>query len=370
VAERLAPLDAVTVFTTCARDYVTWRNEFPPGETEENGVRVRRFLSENERDLQAFNVFAEPLYQRDTTAAEESEFLRRQGPFCPRLVEALAREKDTFDAVVFFTYLYYPTVEGLKVAADRAVLVPTTHDEPPLRFALFRAAFGLPKAFAFLTPPEADLVRSRFPLGDRKAIVTGMGVDLPERPDPEGFRIRYEVDRPYLLYAGRIDAGKGCGEMLDLFERYRRDSPGCPDLLLAGRLAMPVERAGVRYLGFLDERDKVGAMAGARAVLCPSPYESLSIVLLEAFAVATPCLVTGRSAVLVDHCRRSNGGLWYDSPEEFLEAVDLLCREDRLRNALGGQGKAYVALEYRWERVLARFREVFAAAANPARPRP
>jgi glycosyltransferase involved in cell wall biosynthesis len=364
VAERLAQRDEVTVFTSCARDYVTWRNELPEGETVEGGVRIVRFPCEEERDLAAFNAFAEPLYRREPTETEERDFLRRQGPFCPRLVEALARTKDDFDAVVFFTYLYYPTVEGLKVASDRAVLVPTTHDEPPLRFGVFRRAFGLPRSFAFLTPPEADLVRSRFPMGDRKSLVTGMGVDIPTQPDPEGFRIRYEVDRPYLLYAGRIDAGKGCAEMLNLYERYREDSPGAPDLLLAGKLAMTVDRPGVRYLGFLDERDKVGAMAGAHAVLCPSPYESLSIVLLEAFAVSTPCLVTGRSAVLVDHCRRSNGGLWYESTEEFLEAVDLLCREDALRNALGSQGRAYVASEYRWELVLARFREVIEAAAR------
>jgi glycosyltransferase involved in cell wall biosynthesis len=151
--------------------------------------------------------------------------------------------------------------------------------------------------------------------------------------------------------------------MLELYGRYRRDSPGAPDLLLAGRLAMEVDRPGVRYLGFLEERDKVGAMAGARAVLCPSPYESLSIVLLEAFAVGTPCLVTGSSPVLVDHCRRSNGGLWYESAEEFEEALDLLCREESLRNALGLQGRRYVTSEYRWDRVLERFREVIAGAA-------
>ncbi len=57
------------------------------------------------------------------------------------------------------------------------------------------------------------------------ALVTGMGVDLPAQPDSEGFRIRHEEDRPYLLYAGRIDAGKGCAEMLDLYERYREGQP-------------------------------------------------------------------------------------------------------------------------------------------------
>ena len=218
VAERLAPAHEVVVFTTCARDYVTWRNELAPGDEVHNGVLVRRFLVEEERDLAAFNAFAEPLYARVPTGEEEAAFLRRQGPYVPRLVAALAAEKDRFDAIFFFTYLYYPTCEGLRVAPERAILVPTTHDEPPLRFNLYREVFARPRAFAFLTPPEEALVRERFDLGSRPSVVAGMGVDVPSAPDVEGFRIRHAVERPYALYAGRIDAGKGCLEMLGFYE--------------------------------------------------------------------------------------------------------------------------------------------------------
>ena len=116
VAERLLPFHDVTVFTTCARDYVTWRNELAAGEHDESGVRVLRFPVEEERDLAAFNAFAEPLYARARTHQEEIEFLRRQGPHAPSLVEALRAEKDRYASVVFFTYLYYPTYWGLRAA--------------------------------------------------------------------------------------------------------------------------------------------------------------------------------------------------------------------------------------------------------------
>ena len=72
VAERLAAFYDVTVYTTCARDYVTWRNELPAGEETLNGVRVLRFKVEEERDLAAFNRFAEPLYARTASDAEEA----------------------------------------------------------------------------------------------------------------------------------------------------------------------------------------------------------------------------------------------------------------------------------------------------------
>ena len=364
VAERLAVDYRVTVFTSCAIDYVTWRNVLPEGTTELEGVEVVRFRADEERDLGAFNRFAEPLYRRPTTPEEEREFLRRQGPYVPRLVAALAARKDEFAAIFFFTYLYYPTVYGLEAAPERAILVPTTHDEPPLRFSVFRELFARPRAFAFLTRPEEALVRRHFDLGSRPAVVTGIGVETKERPDVEGFRIRHAVHRPYALYAGRIDAGKGCDEMLAFFDHYRQTVSGAGDLLLIGNLAMPAPRVpGVRYLGFLSEDEKLAALAGAKAVICPSPYESLSIVLLEGFALGTPGLVSARSAVLEDHCRRSNAGLFYRDQDEFAESLDLLVR-GRLREVLAENGRGYVREYYAWPAVLARFRELIEVVAR------
>ena len=284
----------------------------------------------------------------------------------PRLVATLAARKDEFAAIFFFTYLYYPTVYGLEAAPERAILVPTTHDEPPLRFSVFRDMFARPRAFAFLTRSEETLVRSRFDLGTRPAGVTGIGVETEEEPDVEGFRIRHAVHRPYALYAGRIDAGKGCDEMLAFFDHYRQTVSGAADLLLIGNLAMPAPQVpGVRYLGFLSEDEKFAAMAGAKAVICPSPYESLSIVLLEAFSLGTPGLVSARSPVLEDHCRRSNAGLFYRDGDEFAESLDLLVR-GRLREVLGENGRTYVRAHYAWPAVLGRYRDLIAAVAPPA----
>ncbi|HEX9189245.1 MAG TPA: glycosyltransferase family 4 protein [Vicinamibacteria bacterium] len=366
VAERLGALHEVTVFTTCARDYVTWRNELPAGEEDVAGVRVRRFPVEEERDLAAFNAFAEPLYARETTRREELEFLRLQGPVVPSLVEALRAEKDRFAAVVFFTYLYYPTVLGLEAAPERSVLVPTTHDEPPLRFSIYREAFARPRAFAFLTPAERALVEERFGTFGRPAAVAGMGVDVSPPGEVGAFRARHGLERPYALYAGRIDAGKGCAALLAHHESYRRRAArDAADLVLIGRLAMEEPRQqGVRWLGFLSEEEKAAAMAGAVAVVCPSPYESLSIVLLEGLALGTPGLVSAASPVLREHCLRSNAGLFYGDGDEYAEALDLLVREGALRAALGANGRRYVDEEYRWSVVLERWAGLLAAVAR------
>jgi glycosyltransferase involved in cell wall biosynthesis len=192
-----------------------------------------------------------------------------------------------------------------------------------------------------------------------------MGVEVAEPPDAGARRARLGLDRPYLLYAGRIDAGKGCAEMLAFHQHYRRTRRDPAELVLVGTLAMPEPRQeGVRYLGFLPEEDKSSAMAGARALVCSSPYESLSIVLLEGFALGAPGLVNARSAVLHEHCLRSNAGLFYEDGEEYAEAADLLVRDSRLRRALSGAGRAYVEREYRWDVVLGRWKALVAAAAG------
>jgi len=366
VAERLSSSYAITVYTTCARDYVTWRNELPAGESELGGVRVRRFPVTEERDLDAFNRFSEELYRRPRTHDEEIEWLRRQGPVAPSLVAALGSDGPRFHAVVFFTYLYYPTYWGLAegAAAARSVLVPTTHDEPPLQFGIYDEVFARPRALAFLTPAEEALVRRRFDLGDRPTTVAGMGVEIPAAPDAAAFRQRFEITRPYALYAGRIDAGKGCAEMIAHYARYRATG-GSADLLLIGTLAMELPSVpGLRHLGYLSEADKNAALAAAAVVVCPSAYESLSIALLEGFAVDTPGLVNGASAVLKEHCLRSNGALYYGDGDEFVEALDRLTREEGLRRALGASGKRYVAATYQWDVVLDRYRALIEAAAR------
>ena len=394
VAERLASDYRITVFTSCARDYVTWRNELPAGVERLGGVEVRRFEAQRERDLGAFNAFAEPLYTRAAagegppgmgngtdngqhngqgvgagtilrTRADERQFLRLQGPEVPGLVEALRAERDRFAAFVFFTYLYYPTYWGLQAVPERSALVPTTHDEPPLRFSIYREVFALPRAFGFLTPAEEVLVRRRFDVASRHAVLVGMGVDVPAPPDVKAFRERHGIARPYAIYAGRIDAGKGCAEMLAHHERYRRDKSEPLDLLLIGRLAMEEpKQQGVRYLGFLPEPEKAAALAGAHAVVCPSPFESLSIALLEGFALGVPGLVNARSDVLKEHCLRSGASLFYEDGDEYAEALEALARQATLRAALGASGRRYVEAEYRWDVVLDRWRALIRAAAG------
>ena len=388
VAERLCARHDVEVLTTCARDYVTWANEYPEGTDRVRGVTVRRFANARTRDIESFNAYSDWIFSHPHAAEDEQQWLQQQGPWCPALIEHLERRHASYDVLVFFTYLYAPTVLGLRVDPDRSILVPTAHDEPAIRLDLYRDVFRLPAAVAFNTGVERAFLRSRFDFRARAEEIVGCGVELPPHldgggaaeasPRPDGdtpraplspgaaFRRRHRLFTPFVLFGGRIDRGKGCEELIEYFGAYA-GARGDATLALMGVKLMPIPpEPYIRFAGMLPEAERLEALEAATVVAVPSPYESLSLLALEAFAVGTPVLANARSDVVTDHCQRSNAGLYYADRDEFVECLRLLIDNADLREAMGRNGRAYVKAHYAWDVILAKYERLIAAAA----PRP
>jgi glycosyltransferase involved in cell wall biosynthesis len=424
VAERMAGRHDVEVLTTCARDYVSWKNEYAEGTDRVRGVTIRRFASAQPRDIQAFNQYSDWIFNFPHTRDDEMEWLRRQGPWCPALIEYLERNHRSYDVLIFFTYLYAPTVLGLRVAPERSILVPTAHDEPAIRLSIYRELFQLPAAIAYNTETERRFLQGELSVRAHTEETVGCGVDLPasvlasvERatdaehggrrgprdrdrdrdrlggrpqgeapaavaaPEPtageeeedalntprfrsgrrgERFRRRHRLFGDLVLYGGRIDPGKGCEELFEYFAGYREQG-GTATLALMGVKLMAIPDAPyLRFAGQLSDEERAQALEAATVIVVPSPYESLSLLALEAFAVGTPILANGRSDVLVDHCRRSNAGLYYESRDEFVEALSLLITDQRLRGVMGRNGRDYVEANYRWDVILAKYDRLIA----------
>ena len=146
------------MLTTCARDYVTWKNEYPEGADRIRGVTVRRFANARTRDIEAFNRYSDWIFNNPHSRADEMEWLKQQGPWCPALIEYLRRHHQQYDVLIFFTYLYAPTVLGLEVAPQRSILVSTAHDEPAIRLEIFKDVFSRPAALCYLTESERRFV--------------------------------------------------------------------------------------------------------------------------------------------------------------------------------------------------------------------
>ena len=404
IAERLAPRHQVEVLTTCAQDYITWKNEYPEGTDRVRGVTVRRFANARSRDIQAFNRYSEWIFNNEHTREDELEWLRQQGPWCPALLEYLDRNHHQYDVLIFFTYLYAPTVLGTKIAPHKSILVPTAHDEPAIRLEIYKELFSLPAGLAYNTEVERRFLTTHFSIRAVEEETIGCGVDLPhtqtysrersqESDEPEEstaddealpddgspsfrphlaqrgtvFRRRHRLHGPVVLYGGRIDPGKGCEELIEYFSTYVQEG-GDASLVLMGVKLMPLpEEPFIRFAGRLSDQERLQALEAATVVVVPSPYESLSLLALESFAVGTPILANARSEVLVDHCHKSNAGLYYADRDEFSEALKLLIADQRLRTAMGRNGREYVRRNYRWDVILGKYERMFTRLRNNRR---
>ena len=161
VAERLAARHDVTILTTCAKDHITWRNEYPPGQTEINGVSVRRFSVARQRSLNRFKDASDIAFSGNASHDEQIEWFRENGPDAPELIAYLKDHGRDYDGLLFWAFRYAEVYFGLPLVADRAILVPTAEEDPLIRTDLVGEFFALPAAFIFLTPEEQTLIERR-----------------------------------------------------------------------------------------------------------------------------------------------------------------------------------------------------------------
>ena len=369
IAERLSARTEVRVLTTCARDYLTWRNEFPPGSAEINGVPIERFRVSRERSLRDFGVRSRRVFGRIHSLQEELDWLASEGPVSPGLLSRLRRSAGEFDFVVLFSVRYHQAYYGARAVPDRAVLVPTAEREPALGLAIFQPIFRGVRAIMYNSFEERAAIHAIAGNEHVPGIVVGVGSVIPPAIEPARARQKFGLSRPFLVYIGRIDANKGCAELFDFFLRYAEGSGRELDLVLIGTPALPIPaHPRIRHLGYVADQDKFDVLAGAEALVMPSYFESLSMVALEAWALGRPVLANARCDVLLGQCMRSNAGLYYADARDFAETLDRLRDDQVLAGALGRNGLKYFARHYSWPVIERKYLEMFDRLASEPAP--
>lgn len=383
----LAEHHDVTVLTSCAADTSTWSMHFEPGEQRVGDVRVRRFAHplrntggrarvprrHKLRFLLRRLVDLLGVWRvRQPTGDDRSdgvEFLQRQGPFCDGLVDELASDHKPYDVAIFVTALYFPTAVGLPAWGRRSILIPNLHDEKAMYLPWFHRVFATAGLTLFNTAAECDLAHRlyRDSVGESRVVGAGVVVRTPPAERIVAIRERFGLPARYLIYVGRIEKGKGCG---DLLAAWRSIASQVPDagLVFVGKGDLRIaESPQVHCTGFVDDADRDALVAGAAALLMPSRLESLSLVLLEAFALGVPALVNARCAVLVDHVRACGAGDTCGGSRQWRKAMlRALERRSDERQRLGARGRDYVTQRYSWDRVCASwFDAVDSASASP-----
>ncbi len=356
MAEHLSDVYEVEILTTKALDYMTWANYYEEDEEEINHVLVRRFPVERERDVQSFNSINEKiLLNPGHTEADERDWIDEQGPYCPSLISYIEQNQDKYDAFVFVTYLYYTTCVSILRVPEKAILIPTAHDEPYIYFNYYKKVFHSPQAIVFLTEEEKQFVHKRFRNRSIANDVMAVGIDVPEDVDSGRFLEKYHPGE-YIIYVGRIDESKGCNTLFQYFIDYKKKNHNNLKLVLMGKEVLKVpSHPDIISLGFVSEEDKFDGIKGARCLILPSQFESLSIAILEAMAIEVPVIVNGNCEVLKGHCTRSNAGLYYRSYHEFEGCVNYILEHPDARDEMGKNGGKYIKEKYQWDDIVKRF---------------
>ena len=344
----------IEILTTSALDHASpWVDHHPDGVTEEDGFAVRRFKV-RPRDPERYARLQWRLSLSGTlTSFEEEEFVR-ESVNSNDLYAYLGGERDRY-WYAFMPYCFGTTWEGALVAPERSLLIPCLHDEPFAQLKWTRRVLRAVRGVFFHVPAERALAEGLAGADEARFHLVGEGVDPPPRGDGDRFRRAHRVFDPFILYAGRKAVEKNTPLLVEYFARYKLTHPRSPLKLVligAGGVRIPPRlSAEVLDLGFVAAQDKADAYAAALALCQPSLLESFSLVMMEAWLAGTPSLVHGRCAVTRDHCLASNGGLFFDDYFEFVEALELLARDEALRRRMGEAGHAYVLANYTWDRV-------------------
>jgi glycosyltransferase involved in cell wall biosynthesis len=365
IAQRLARVHQVEVLTTCAVDYLSWENVYEPGLTEVGGLPVRRFPVARRRTPEGFDDLSSKVHFFDHTDDEERRWMEEHGPVTPALLDYLRAHQDDYDALVFFSYRYWTTYHGLSVAPHKSLLVATAEEDNAVRLRIFRELFRRPAAYAFNSVEERELLREVSGADDLPGEVVGVGIEDARVSAPDEIRRRLDVLGDYIIYVGRIEREKGCARLFDEFCRFVQERAPHLNLVLVGRKVLPIPtHVNITHLGVLSDAEKMSAIGASRLLVHPSPFESLSMALLEAWKVGRPALVNGRCRVLRGQVQRANGGLYYGGYEEFAEALSWLLAHPAEADALGRSGRAYFEAHYAWDVVMAKYDRLLARVAR------
>jgi glycosyltransferase involved in cell wall biosynthesis len=335
------------ILTTTARDYRTWKEFYKPGIERISNLTIRRFTVRHGRSL-FFSYFHKKALKQGQNLTDKmfQKWLKLQGPYSPDLIKYLEENHSDYLKFIFFTYLYYPVVASLPLVKNKAICVLTLHDEPMAYFPQFKNLFTDEIIYSFNVPEEKILFKKVFHFTPSYSSVIGMHFQ------PIAKVKAIKKSKPYFLYMGRIEKGKGIYELIEYFLYWKQYSDLDCELILLGGGEIPKNIPdSIIFTGYVSEDEKSAWIEGCEFLINPSPMESFSIVLMEAWLREKAVLVNASSDTMKNHCIRSNGGLYFKNRESFLLSMDFLVEQPDKRIEMGKNGKRYVEANYSKERV-------------------
>jgi glycosyltransferase involved in cell wall biosynthesis len=352
----------VEILTTCIKEFASdWgQNYHKPGIETEDGMPVRRFRV-LPRDRAAFDRVNYKLMRHMPVSRGEEETFFQEMIKCPGLYRYIADNKEDYHCFIYIPYMFSTAYYGVRVCPEKSMLIPCLHDESYAYLEGIKETFEAARGMVFLARAEGRLAARLYSIGDKKREVIGVGINNDFSFDAERFAAKYKRNRPFILYAGRKDAGKNVDTLILYFRAFLERHPECPlDLLLigGGQIDIPGScKDRIVDLGFVPIQDKYDAYGAAFALCQPSANESFSLVIMESWICRRPVLVNNKCEVTRDFCQESNGGLYFNDYYEFEGCLEYLLENKETADQMGILGSRFVEKNFIWDTVTARYRK-------------
>ena len=372
--------------------------EFPPDVYGGAGVHVDFLVRELRKLLEVdVHCFGEP--RPGATAHVPPAELAGANPALRTLAIDLEMAATVHGPDVVHSHTWYANLGGHLTSLLHGIPhVVTAHSLEPLRpwkaeqlgggYALSswaeRTAYESAAAVIAVSNGMRSDVLTAYPAVDPDRVhVVHNGVDTDfYAPDPSTDIVRglgVDPDQPYVLYVGRITRQKGLPHLLAAAHRLDpgvqvvlcASAPDTPEIaaeVSSGVEALRAERGGGVYWieDMLPREHVVQLLSHATAFCCPSVYEPLGIVNLEAMACGTAVVasdVGGIPEVVVDG---ETGLLAHYDPADgaafefaLADGLNALVRDPARAKAMGAAGRQRAVDHFAWDAIAMQTLEIY-----------
>jgi len=351
------------ILTTCVKEFSNdWNvNYHRKGMAVIEGIKVMRFPV-RKRDAAAFNsVNYKLMHNLPISEAEEIIYVKEMVN-SPELYDYMERNQEEYALFVFIPYMFGTSYYGAMVCPEKSVLIPCFHNESYIYLNVLKEVYGKIRGMIFHAKPEQELANRIYDLSYVKQEVLGTGVHTEWEANAKDFLIKYKIDFPYIMYAGRKDSGKNVNTLINYFSEYKKRNKNNLKLLLlgGGKIDIPKEsRNDIVEVGFIPMQDKYNAYAACTALCQPSKNESFSLVIMECWLCSRPILIHEKCEVTKNFAIEAQGGLYFNDYYEFEECVNYLQRNEDICLEMGKNGKKYVMSNFSWDVIVEKYMNFF-----------
>lgn len=358
----------VEILTTTVKEFTADWNEdyYKPGVYDSKGIPVKRFKI-RKRNVKAFDEVNIKLMNDMPVTPEEEETFVSEMINSPDLYKYIKDNQADYTAFVYIPYMFGTSYYGVQQCYEKAVMIPCFHEEAYVYMSNFRRVFSKVAGMLFNAAPEEELTKRIYDISNVKTEVMGLGLNTDLTYDAERFRKKFNINEPFILYAGRKDVGKNIYILINNFHEYKTRHDNDLKLVLIGGGEVKIPAAiknDVYDLGFVDIQDKYDAYGAAQLLCQPSKHESFSFVIMESWLCKRPVLVHNDCEVTKNFVQTNNGGLYFSDYFEFEGAVDYILEHEDVAKVMGEQGRQYVLDNFAWDVIVNKYIKFFEELEN------